>query len=390
MIYYSNLNPLLQRDAKAFISRGDVVDLFCYGLPHEKKASPDRQLSIHRLMNRKFDEKGPLNYLLKIAYFFLIVAIKVSILHIKKPFDLIYIVSPPDFMIFTGVIPKLLGAKIVLNIHDIVPEFYMRKFGVEENHMMIKLLKFVEKICCHIANHVFTVTDIWRNRLIARTGISESKCTVLMNVPDNALIDRVLEKGMMSSKDFRLLYPGNLGEHFGVETLIRAMPIVKAEIPSIRLDIYGEGPQRDFLQTLAKDLSVDQLVSFYKYIPVEDLYLIMKQVDIGIVPTLDGIFAGEALSTKSLEFLAIGIPVVISRTKVSQFYYNDSMVMFFKQGDHSDLANCIIQLYKNPGKRKELVRNAKFFNEKHNWENYKEIYYRTVDSLCQRLNQENG
>ena len=107
----------------------------------------------------------------------------------------------------------------------------------------------------------------------------------------------------------------------------------------------------------------------------------MKQVDIGIVPTLDGVFAGEALSTKSLEFLAIGIPVMISRTKVSQYYYDDSMVMFFKQGDHHDLAKCIIELYKDRERRKELVQNSKLFNEKYNWKNYRKTYYRIVDDL---------
>lgn len=292
-------------------------------------------------------------------------------------------------MIFTAIIPRVLGAKTILNIHDIVPEFYMRKFGIEENHMMIRLLKFVEKICCHIANHVITVTDIWRNRLIGRTGISGSKCTVLMNVPDSEILNVMKETERGSSSNFRLLYPGNIGEHFGVETLIRAMPIVKAEIPSIKLEIYGEGAQRKFLQKLARDLRVDQNIDFNRYIPVEELYSIMRHVDIGVVPTLDGVFAGEALSTKSLEFLAMGTPVVISRTKVSEYYYDDSMVMFFKEGDHYDLAKRIIELYKHPERREAQVRNAKVFNEKHNWENYKRIYYRTVDRLfeCSKVCQ---
>ena len=381
MIYYSNFNPLYSRDANAHVARGDEVDVFCYRLPYEKKQSVSPHLKIHRLMQRTFDEKSPLDHLLKMAYFFFVATIKVTILHLKKRFDLIHVISPPDFMIFSAIIPRALGVKTILNIHDVVPEFYMRKFRVEENHMMIKLLKCVEKICCRIANHVITVTDIWRDRLIGRTGISGSKCTVLMNVPDSEILNVMKNTERRSSSNFRLLYPGNIGEHFGVETLVRAIPLVKTEIPSIKLEIYGEGAQRKFLQRLARDLRVDENIDFNRYIPVKELYSIMRQVDIGVVPTLDGVFAGEALSTKSLEFLAIGTPVVISRTKVSEYYYDDSMVMFFKQGDHYDLARCIIELYKDRDRRNTLVQNAKQFNEKHNWEHYKRVYLGMADRL---------
>jgi glycosyltransferase involved in cell wall biosynthesis len=159
------------------------------------------------------------------------------------------------------------------------------------------------------------------------------------------------------------------------------MPIVLTEIPSTRLEIYGEGPKKVDLQKLAKELSIDHVIDFNKYVAVEELYSIMKQVDIGVVPTLDGVFAGEALSTKSLEFLAMDTPVVISRTKVSEHYYDDSMVTFFQQGDHFDLAKRIIELYQHPERREAQVQNARIFNEKHNWENYKRIYYATVDGI---------
>jgi glycosyltransferase involved in cell wall biosynthesis len=109
----------------------------------------------------------------------------------------------------------------------------------------------------------------------------------------------------------------------------------------------------------------------------------MRKADIGIVPTLNGVFAGEALSTKSLEFLAVGTPMIISRTTSTQYYYDDSMVMFFKPGDHYDLARCIIELYKDRYQRKALTQNAERFNQKHSWGHYKKIYLDTVDSLVE-------
>lgn len=381
IVYYSFLNPLVFRDAKAHLDREDEVDVICYVRPDEQNRIYHKRLNIYRLLRRGYDEKSPSKYLIKICYFFFLAFVKISVLHLRKRYDMIYIISPPDFMVFVAMIPKLLGAKIIINIHDIVPEFYMRKFGVKEKHVITKILRLVEKLCCRFSNHVFTVTDIWRDKLIQRTGISDSKCSVLMNVPDNKLVKLVKKREIPPRSHFRLLYPGNLGEHFGVETLIRAMPLLRKEIPSVKLDIYGDGLKREYLRKIAKMLDVDGIISFNGIIPIEDLLIIMREVDIGVVPTLDGIFSGEALSMKSLEFLAVGTPIIISRTPTSQYYYNDSMVMFFKPGDHYDLARCIIELYKDRDRRDTLVQNAKQFNEKHNWEHYKRIYLGTADTL---------
>ena len=254
--------------------------------------------------------------------------------HLREKYDLVHVVSPPDFMVFAGIIPKLLGAKVILNIHDIVPEFYMRKFGVNEKHIVAKILRFIEKVCCHFSDHVLTVTHIWRDKLIDRTGIPESKCTVFMNVPDDKLVNVTEDKETARNSHFRLLYPGNLGEHFGVESLIRAISIAKNEISSIQLDIYGDGAQKDYLKNLARRLDVEKVINFHSLIPLEELVSVMRQADIGVVPTLDGVFAGEALSGKSLEFLALGTPIIVSRTTSTEYYYNDKMVMFFKPGDH--------------------------------------------------------
>ncbi len=381
ILYYSFFNPLIFRDAKAHLDREDEVDVICYARPDEQKSIYHGRLNVHRLVQRGYDEKYPVRYLIKICYFLFLASVKILILHLKKPYDIIYVISPPDFMVFAAIVPKILGAKVIIKIHDIVPEFYMRKFGVKEKHIITKILKFVEKICCRFSDHVFTVTDIWRDKLIERTGISGLKCSVLMNVPDDKLVKLARGSEILPNRHFRLLYPGNLGEHFGAETLIRAMPLLKKDIPSVRLDIYGDGLKKKYFQKVAKMLEVDGIISFNKIIPIEELLIIMRKVDIGVVPTLDGVFSGEALSMKSLEFLAVGTPIIISRTRSSQYYYNDSMVVFFKPGDHHDLARCIIELYKDRDRRKALVRNAEQFNEKHNWDHYKRIYLGTADRL---------
>ena len=59
-----------------------------------------------------------------------------------------------------GLIPKLFGAKIILDIHDIVPEFYMSKFNAKEKSVFYKLLLFVEKISCMFSDQVIIMRYI--------------------------------------------------------------------------------------------------------------------------------------------------------------------------------------------------------------------------------------
>lgn len=384
MIYYAFANNnILLREAEALTDRGDQVDIICLGKEEEetgKEAYKDN-LNIYKVQRRGHDEKGISAYLKKYTRFFILSSFLAGMLHIKRGYDVIHVTSPPDFFVFASLFPKLLGAKVILDIHDIVPEFFARKFSCNDEHLIVRVLKWIEKVSAKYSDHVITVTDIWKTTL-ANRSVPESKCSVLLNVPDTKIFNRANKGERPKSEKFTLLYPGNVD--FGVDILVKAMRIIKGEIPSAKLEIYGHGRSLPKLMNLAEDIGVNKFINFRNNVPRGDLVKIMQSVDVGIDPMKDGVFFGEVLSGKSLEFLEMGIPVVISRTKASEYYFDDSMVTFFEPGNHEDLARAVIELYKNPRKRLDLVNNANKFNSIHNWNKYKKIYYDILDELCMK------
>lgn len=382
MIYYTfyNINPTFRREADSLIDRGDQVDVICLRNIDEKKFESVKSANVHRIMLRSFNETKPMHYFGKLVKFFILSTFLVTKLHRQKRYDVIHITSPPDFMVFTSIIPKCFGAKVILDIHDIVPEFYQRKFFVSNYHPIVIILKWIEKISTRFADHIFTVTDIWKKKL-SRRSIPEAKCSVLLNAPDSKIFFRRNSLTSSNCKTFRLVYHGSLREHFGVETAVRAMEKISEDIPTARMDIYGFGNQKDYLCRIANHMNLEKCISFNNSIPSDAIPDLIEQCDVGIVPTYDGVFACEALSVKSLEYMAMQVPIVISRTIVTKYYYDDSMVMFFKPGNQKDLARAVIELYRNPEKRKELIRNASLFIQKHSWEYYKKVYYRVIDNL---------
>ena len=276
-----------------------------------------------------------------------------------------------------------MGTKIILDIHDIVPEFYMRKFAVSEKHLSIRFLKWIEKMSCRYADHVITVTELWRQRLIERS-LKPEKCSVILNAPDtNIFNSRQKMKKRAKEHRFTLGYHGNFTEPTGIDIVIKAVSIIKKRIPEIRFLIVGKGREEGYLKELSRKLGLDKNIVFKKSVPVDCIPKIMSNVDVGIDPKRDGIYSGETLSVKAMEYLAMEMPLIISKTKISQLYFDDSMVVFFKPDDENDLAERIIELYRSyPSKSRQMNRNAKRFIQNYSWGKYKNKYFELIDNLA--------
>jgi len=50
--------------------------------------------------------------------------------------------------------------------------------------------------------------------------------------------------------------------------------------------------------------------------------------------------------------MAMSVPVIVSDTMVDKYYFNDSLVKFFRSGDDNDLARCMLEMIENSEARK--------------------------------------
>jgi len=257
----------------------------------------------------------------------------------------------------------------------------MRKVSKPENALVIKLLKYFEKISIHFADHVITVTDLWRNKLISRS-VPAYKCTSILNVPDDGIFTPYATKNKTSNNSRLVLsYHGSLEEHFGVDLLLEVMPSVRSQIPNIELVIYGVGRLKKNIIDKVRKNRMGDYVHINDGVPFYTLPMVLQNSDIGVVPTKDNVFSGEALSMKALEYMSLGIPVIISRTPAHSYYYDDSMVKFFIPCDKKDITKAIVELCEDNIARQELVDNAKIFIMEHGWHREKEKYFKIIDKL---------
>lgn len=384
MLTYSfyEYDTRVQQYVNALRKRGDTVDVIALRAEGRPKFQTIDGVNVHGIQQRVRDERGPFTYLLRILRFFFHSAATIARKHVANPYQLVHIHSVPDFLVFAGLVPKLSGVPIILDIHDILPEFYSSKFNAPHDSLAFKLLLLVEKASTRFANHVIIANHLWHERLLARSVPAE-KCTPIRNYPDPQKFRLRLETRDVSK--FLVMYPGTLNSHQGLDIAIKAFAKIKSELPNGEFHIYGEGPMKTQLAALAKSLGLNGSVVFKDFVPVGEIARLMGQSDLAVVPKrASSSFGTEAASTKVFEFLALGVPVIVSRTKVDSFYFSDSTVKFFDSENVDDLADCILQLAHDPLLRSKFAKNGLRFAQHNSWDVKKQDYFRVVDSLVDR------
>ena len=340
-------------------------------------------VNVYRIQTRRVTEKGHLSYLVKILRFLVLSGLIVTKRHLSARYDVIHVHSVPDFLVFAALLPKLMGARVILDIHDILPEFYASKFGVGRDSLVFKALLLTERVSIAFSDHAILPNHLWEERVVARS-VKPEKCTIFINYPDPRMF-APRPKDMTADK-FVILYPGSLNQHQGVDIAIRAFALVTGQMPGAEFHIYGDGPQKPALIDLGKELGLTHQLIFHGTVPTAEVAAVMAQADLAVVPKrASSEFGNEAASTKIMEFMSLGVPLIVSRTKVDQFYHDDSRVRFFESENVAELAAAMLELWRNPALRRELVAGATDYVEQNSWKQKKFEYLQLVDNLHQRL-----
>jgi glycosyltransferase involved in cell wall biosynthesis len=368
----------VRRYAETLAKRGDQVDVIALRQKGQSATEVINGVRLFRIQRRSLTEKNKFAYLAKLVLFFLRSTVFLTREQIKKRYDLIHVHSVPDFEVFAAAYPKWTGSKIILDIHDIVPEFYASKFKASHDSVTFKLLVAIERFSTGFSDHVIAANHIWEKRLQERS-VPAAKCTTFLNFPDIHNFER---QGKTRTDDrFILLYPGTLNYHQGLDIAIRAFGHIKDQVPQADFHIHGDGEQLEFLKSLVIELGLQDRVLLKPFLPFYEIRTVIENADLGIVPKRGESFGNEAFSTKILEFMALSIPVIVPETAVDRFYFNDSVAKFFTANDENSLAAAMLLMISSPALRAQLVHNADEFIRKYTWDENKGGYLDLVDSL---------
>jgi len=367
------------RYAEALAHRGDQVDVFSLRKPGTPQTETIGGVRVRRLQGRLFNEKSLFSYIWRIFLFLTRALYQVSIHDLRKKYDIVHIHSVPDFLVFSALLPRLRRTPIILDIRDILPEFYASKFGVSEKSIGFRFLCMAERFCARFASHVIIANHTWQERLLSRS-INPGGSTVVLNVPDRSIFTPSKKNRNVGDR-FLILYHGTLNWHQGLDVAVRAFAKVKDLVPEAEFHIYGDGPSKPELALLIEQLQLRNRVLLHERVPLREIPAVIETARLGIVPKRKDNFGNEAFSTKILEFMAMGVPVVVSDTKVDRHYFDDSIVRFFRCEDENDLAHAILDLIRHKEMRQSLIERATEFVARNDWAQKKHEYLNLVDEL---------
>ncbi len=373
----------VKREAEALVDEGhSVVFLACRqpGEPHREVISGVNVIKVRTAGN---DRTSMPAYML--AYFSFFAMLSLHLLRHPLRYRLIHINNMPDFLVFAAWLPRLLGRPVIHDVHDLMPDLFLEKFGSDETHILFRLLKAQERWAGRFASAVLTVEERLKDILSAR-GISRKKIHVLMNVPDERIFKpRVPRPSKPDDAPLVLVYHGTLARRLGLDIAIQAVAKARRDIP-LEFRIIGAGEVRAELIELRDQLGIESLVTFSAgFVPVESVPSLIDDADVGIIPLRVSSGTDIMLPTKLMEYVVVGIPCVVPRTGTIARYFDDTMVQFFEAENVDSLADALVRLYRDPARRLALSEQATDrFGRIYRWSEQKKIYTSLVHRLLKR------
>jgi len=375
---YENDNRV-RRYAETLARRGDHVDVIALSGENVPLGTDViNGVTVYRIHHRTRDERSKWTYAWRLLRFFVASSIFLTRQHHRNRYDLVHVHNVPDFLVFAAWYPKWTGARLILDIHDIVPEFFASKFETNAGSRYVRLLKLVEKASAAFVDHVIVSNHLWHEKLIARS-VPKAKCSVFLNHVDPAIFYR--RPRTRRDQKLIIVFPGSFQWHQGLDIAIEAFACVKAKVPNAELHLYGGGAMHADLVRLADRLGLNGSVNFCGSVSLERVADVIANADLGVVPKRADSFGNEAYSTKIMEFMSQGLPVVVSRTKIDTFYFDDTVVRFFESGNVRAMAEAMLQVMQDKALREALVTNGYQYVDRHSWNARRADYLQLVDSL---------
>ena len=377
-----DLDSRVRRKAEALVAAGYSVDVLALAAAHGKKSYALGGVNVYTVSLGK--KRGSLlRYAYEYAAFLMWAFVRVFLLMRRRRYAIIDVNTLPDFLIFAAIPARWMGAKLVLDMHEITPEFYMSKYGITETSMLVQVLKYLERISFNFADYVVTINEPIQDLLIGR-GLDASKSIVIMNSADEVRFESSAPAAAFDDRShpFVMVYHGTLTRIYGLDIAIEAFNMVHREMPGAELWILGSGPEQGALAGLAQERGLTSKVKLVGQVPSADIPAWLNKCNVGVLPIRCDVFLDFAFPNKLPEFIIMGMPVLMSRLRTIRHYFSEGALSYFEPNNPADLAKQMVRLYQDRGLRARLAARAKQEYAPIRWDVMRQRYLRLIADLA--------
>jgi len=386
--YPGELN--VKRESEALLEDGYEVHVVC--LRKQGEAAREIVDGVQVLRLPVTHRRGKISrYLFEYNAFFVLASFKLIRLHWRHRLRAVQVNTMPDYLVFSSMLLRLAGVKVVLHMHEPMPELFGTLFYKSRHRLLVWAIGLAERLSLAYADRVLTVTKEMRENF-GRRGADLRKITVILNVPDDRLfrperyahlaerVARVKEEDHRTGA-FRLLCHGTIERRYGLDLIVGAVARVKDVIPGVQFRFMGQGEDLPALLTKAEELGVASHIHYLGYLPFETMIEEILCADVTVVPMRRNPYSVLVHTNKMYEYMALGRPIIASRLKSVASYFPEDTLLYFEPDDDTDLAERVLYAFENPDElRRRIHRTAELY-ETYRWQYEKEKYLSVYEAL---------
>ncbi|HET8633221.1 MAG TPA: glycosyltransferase [Gemmatimonadales bacterium] len=253
----------------------------------------------------------------------------------------IHVHTLPDFLVAAARPARRLGARVILDLHEIFPEFTRTKLGPRLGPLAAPVATSVERWSRRFADVTLTVNREIEALLASRRARPDERIVVIHNLTNPAdLGPEAMTDGVVEST-LRLAYHGTLTPMYGLDLAVDAVAAARAEGIDVSYDIFGSGPMTTALEQQIARLALGPAVRLHGAVSHHALRCALPTYHAGFLPTRLDRMTQYSLSTKLLEYVHLGIPLIAPRIPTYLRYFPEGCATYFTPGDAADAARAI-------------------------------------------------
>ena len=265
----------------------------------------------------------------------------------------------PDFLIGAVEPARRRGARVILDLHEVFPEFTRSKFPGPTGMTAGRIALGLERWSRRRADVVLTVNDVIAEHLRARPARENERLAVIHNFADPDDFGPPRAGPPEPARELRLVYHGTLTPLYGLDLAVDAVNAVRGRGTPATLDIFGDGPARASLARQIERLGLGDAVQLRGTASHQQLRELLPTYDAGFVTTKLDVMTRFSLSTKLLEYIHLGIPVVLPRIPAYLEYFSEECGWYFTPGSADGAARALEALASSGDQREARARRAR-------------------------------
>lgn len=276
----------------------------------------------------------------------------------RQRFGILHLCNPPDLLFLVAWPFKLMGVRIVYDVHDLWPEMFEAKF--RRRGPFYWAVRLAERLTFALADIVIATNESVRNIALSRGKKAPAKVFVVRSAPNFQELNGTPDPTLKKNRAFLVGYVGVMGDADGVDYLIDAAEHIVHKLgrKDVQFLLMGTGPEHSRLVEQRNRLGLNEYVDMPGRVSNEFLFKALGTIDLGVSSDPINSYNDHCTMNKVLEYMAFSKAQVMFDLKEGKVSAGPA-AEYVKESSPVKLAEAIDGLLRDPKRRENMGQIGK-------------------------------